>query len=448
MKKILFRTSVIVVISLVTLIIFIYVTSRKHYTNEYTEVRKGFFEIAISQAGELVAENSVDVKGPNIVRNRNFRAAPLKITDLVPEGTMVNKGDYVATLDRSSFTNTFKDEQETLRVNQTRLDMKLLDTAVVMSQMRDDIRNQEFAAAEAKLKVDESKFEPPAAQRQAEIELDKAQRSLEQKKKLYELKRAQTRAEHRTLINKVSAQQRKVKDLDSILNSFIVKAPAPGMVIYKKDPLGKKIQVGTTLNPWDPIVATLPDLSSILSKVYVSEIDIYKIYNGQKAEVTVDAFKDKNYTGEIHSIANIGEQLPNSDTKVFEVMIRLDEADPMLRPSMTTSNKIEVKTYNDVVFVPNESVHAGTDSIPFVYTRDGKKQVVILGESNDKNIIIEQGLEPGTQIWLTVPEKADKFQIAGTELIPEIRERAMAKAEMNRSDYNSTTSGQGTRQRD
>jgi multidrug efflux pump subunit AcrA (membrane-fusion protein) len=413
---------------------------------EYTEAKKGLFEIAVTQAGELVAENSVDIKGPNIVRNRNFRAAPLKITDLVPEGTMVNTGDYVATLDRSGFTNTFKDEQETLRVTQTRLDMKLLDTAVAMSQLRDDIRNQVFVADEAKLKLDESKFEPPAVQRQAEIELDKEQRALEEKKKLYAMKKAQTNASHRTLRIKLIAQQRKVKDLDSILNSFTVKAPAPGMVIYKKDPMGKKITVGTTLNPWEPIVATLPDLSSILSKVYVSEIDIYKIYDGQKAEVSVDAFKDKHYTGAIHSIANIGEQLPNSDTKVFEVLIKLDETDPLLRPSMTTSNKIEVKTYNDVVFVPNESVHAGIDSIPFVYTRDGKKQIVILGESNDKNIIIEEGLEPGTEIWLAVPDKPEKFQLAGTELIPVIKERAMAKLEMNKTD-NLPVQGQGAREK-
>lgn len=446
MKKILIRTSIIVVASLGALLIFISITSKKQNQNEYTGAKKGFFEIAVTQAGELVAENSVDIKGPNIVRNRNFRAAPLKITDLVPEGTMVNTGDYVATLDRSSFTNTFKDEQETLRVNQTRLGMKLLDTAVAMSQLRDDIRNQAFVADEAKLKVDESKFEPPAVQRQAEIELDKEQRALEQKKKLYALKRAQTNAEHRALRIKLIAQQRKVKDLDSILNSFTVKAPAPGMVIYKKDPMGKKITVGTTLNPWEPIVATLPDLSSILSKVYVSEIDIYKIYDGQKAEVSVDAFKDKNYTGEIRSIANIGEQLPNSDTKVFEVLIKLDEADALLRPSMTTSNKIEVKTYNDVVFVPNESVHAGIDSIPFVYTRDGKKQVVILGESNDKNIIIEEGLEPGTEIWLAVPDKPEKFQLAGAELIPVIKERAMARLEMNRTD-NLPVQGQGAREK-
>jgi hypothetical protein len=219
------------------------------------------------------------------------------------------------------------------------------------------------------------------------------------------------------------------------------------MVIYKKDPLGKKITIGTTLNPWDPVVATLPDLSSILSKVYVSEIDVNKIFTGQKAEVTIDAFKEKNYSGKVQSIANIGEQLPNSDSKVFEVLIRLDESDPMLRPSMTTGNKLIVKTFDNVIFVPNESVHAGMDSIPFVYTKNKTRQIVILGESNDKNIIIEKGLDPGTRIWLSVPDKADKYRLAGTELIPDIKEREMARAELNRN-FNAApaSEGQGSRE--
>ena len=36
----------------------------------------------------------------------------LKIQDIVPEGTLVKEGDYIAQLDRSSYSNTLKDELE------------------------------------------------------------------------------------------------------------------------------------------------------------------------------------------------------------------------------------------------------------------------------------------------------------------------------------------------
>ena len=72
-------------------------------------------------------------------------------------------------------------------------------------------------------------------------------------------------------------------------------------------------------------------------------------------------------------------------------------------------------------------MQAGTDSIPFVYQKNGDKQVVVLGESNENNVIIEQGLEPGTQIYLSTPEKPENFKLTGAEFIPVIRDRVKAK---------------------
>lgn len=433
MKRSLIIAGIVVVVSFVALGIFVRLTG-KETEMDFAEVQRGFFEISVEATGELVAENSVDIMGPGIVGNRRFRAAPIRILDMVPEGTVVKPGDFVAELDRSSYSNSLKDEQDELRTEQANYESKVLDSAVVLSQLRDEIRNQEYVASEAEITLAQSKFEPPATQRQAEINLDKARRADEQKKKQYQLKKAQVRAELTNLKSKVNLQQRVVDDLSSVLASFTVKAPADGMVIYKKDRLGQKIKAGTSINPFDPVVATLPDMSSMLSKVYISEIDVNKISQGLPVEIRIDAFPDKNFSGKISKIANIGEQLPNSDTKVFEVLARMDEYEPSLRPSMTTNNKVIIKTYNDVLFVPNESVHAGIDSVPFVYTKDGKKQILVLGESNDKSIIVERGLEAGTPVWLSVPEDPEKFILAGQELIPVIREkeRELARLEEER----------------
>jgi HlyD family secretion protein len=428
MKKTVIITALVVVLTSVALIVFVRLTSRKGSQElNFAEAKKGPFEITVSNTGELVAENSIDIKGPNIVQNRNFRVAPIKIVDLVPEGTVVKKGDYIATLDRSNFNNTLKDELDILKTKQTDLEMKILDTALVMSNLRDEIKNQHFVVEEASVNLDQSKYEPPAIQRQAALELDKASRLLIQKTKLYSLRSSQTMAEIKTLRSQVNNQSNKVKDLQAILENFTIKAPSDGMIIYKKDRLGNKIKPGSMVNPFDPAVATLPDLSSMLSKIYVSEIDVNKVKAGQPVQLTIDAFQGKSYTGKVAVIANIGEQLANSDSKVFEVLVKIDGSDPMLRPSMTTSNNVITKTFSDVVYVPSESVQAGPDSITFVYTRDGTKQVVIIGESDDKNIIIEKGLKSGTLVWLNTPKNPEKFIIAGSDLIPVIREREKAR---------------------
>ncbi len=428
MKRTIRLTIIFIILASAGLISFYRITSEKNNEEvNFTAARQGSFEITVSGIGELIPERSMDIRGPNIVRNRYFRVAPLKITDMVPEGTIVRKGDYIATLDRTSFDNTLKDEITNLNKIQSDFDMKLLDTAVVLNTLRDDIRNQVFAAEESAIKVDESRYEPPATQRRAEIERDMSQRVLEQKRRLYLLRMAEASLETRKLRLSLKEQSTKVKDLQVMLASFTITSPSDGMVTYKRDRTGVKIKTGSMLNPFDPVLATLPDLSTLDSKTYISEIDINKIKTGQAAEISIDAFKGKSFTGKIASIANIGETLSNSDSKVFEVQIRLDGTDPTLKPSMTTGNKIIINTFDKVVFVPLEAVHAGPDSIPFVYTKKGERQVVLVGLSNDKNIIIERGLDPETPVYLTIPEKYEKFSLAGDDLIPLIRERNNAK---------------------
>ena len=98
-------------------------------------------------------------------------------------------------------------------------------------------------------------------------------------------------------------------------------------------------------------------------------------------------------------------------------MVKLQESDLNLRPSMTTNNKIIINSLENVTYIPIECVHAGHDSIPFVYTRDKLKQIVVLGESNDDDIIIKQGIKLGTKIYISEPEKAEKFKLSGSDLI-------------------------------
>ena len=127
-------------------------------------------------------------------------------------------------------------------------------------------------------------------------------------------------------------------------------------------------------------------------------------------------------------VANIGQQLPNTDAKVFEVKIELNERDSILRPSMTTSNQVITQVLDSVLFIPLEAVHAN-DSLTYVYTRDGRKQVVVLGESNENHIVVDMGLKKGEKLYLSNPDNPDRFQYAGLELMEEIQRR---KAEEER----------------
>jgi hypothetical protein len=166
----------------------------------------------------------------------------------------------------------------------------------------------------------------------------------------------------------------------------------------------------------------------MISRTFISEIDVNRIKPGMNVEINVDAFPLKSYKGTVLNIANIGETLPNSDSKVFETLIRINDIDPELRPSMTTGNKIIISTSENVSYIPTECIQSRTDSITFVYTRNKLKQVVITGISNDKNTVIEKGLKPGTMVYLAEPQNYDKFKLSGKELIPVLKDRNRTKA--------------------
>jgi hypothetical protein len=186
------------------------------------------------------------------------------------------------------------------------------------------------------------------------------------------------------------------------------------MVIYARDWNGKKKTIGTQINTWQPIVATLPDLTTMVSKTYVNEVDIRKVKSGQHVNIGLDAFPEKKLEGTVINVANVGEQKPNSDSKVFEVTIEIHDSDTTLRPAMTTSNNIVAQVIEDAIFVPLESIFNQGDSITYVIKKNRigyTKQQVIAGPSNDNQIVIEQGVAPDDQLLLSYPAELEDKEI-------------------------------------
>ncbi len=389
-----------------------------------TEVQYGQFNIAVMITGELQAIRETEIKAPSSLRSRNLRIHRVKIQDLIPEGTVVDSGDWVATLDRSEADNSLKDILDNLEKQESEYMRTKLDTTMQLRQLRDDLINLNFAMEEAGISLEQSQFEPPATIRQAEINLEKASRAYTQANKNYGLKVMQAQAEMREAEINLARDRRSKNEMEAVMKQFDIMAPASGMVIYKKDWNGQKRTAGSEINTWDLAVATLPDLSAMISMTYVNEIDISKLNEGQEVKIGVDAFPDKRFT-----VANIGQQLPNTDAKVFEVRIALNERDTILRPSMTTSNEVITNVLDSVLFVPLEAVHAN-DSLTFVYTRGGKKQIVVLGESNENNIVVEMGLEKGDRLYLSIPSDPESMQYTGLALIEEIQKRKAEEQKM------------------
>lgn len=394
--------------AIVIIIIWISLGSNKpSFETIKVPVKYGVFEISVTTTGELEAKSSEKILGPRNIRS--MRIHQIKIDHIIPDGTVVDSGDYVAQLDKTELSDKIKDKEIDLEKYQSQYTKMGLDTSLDMRSARNELINLAYNLEELKIELEQSIYEPPASIRQVEISLDKGQRAYDQAKSNYSLKHQKAVANMKEVAAALSKTQREYNNLINVRSSFTVYAPKAGMVIYKRDWDGSKVGIGSQISAWDPTVATLPNLDEMISKTYVNEIDISKVEVGQKVEIEVDAFPDKKYTGVVTEMANIGEQLKNSNAKVFEVIIQVNEFDSILRPAMTTMNKVITNVVDKALYIPIECIQ-NNEEMAYVYISRARRQVIV-GTSNENEIIIKAGLEEGDEVYLVPPENAESYRI-------------------------------------
>ncbi|MFI5229950.1 MAG: efflux RND transporter periplasmic adaptor subunit [Gemmatimonadales bacterium] len=365
-------------------------------------VKLGRFSVNVTTTGELRARKFVQIQGPNSQAAQIYQS---KITWIIPEGTIVKEGDKIAELDRAPAATRAQSVALDLQKAQAEFTNSQLDSALNLAQAREDVKTAEYGLEEKQLAKEEAQYEAPTIQRQAQIDLEKAQRALDQSKRNLDTKTKQAVAKMSVAGADLSRQQNNLKTVQDAMAAFTINAPSPGMVIYVREWNGKKKSVGSQWNTWDPTVATLPDLTQMESQTYVNEVDVRKLAVGQTVAISLDADPTKTLTGTVTSVANVGEQRPNQDSKVFEVKIEVAHADTTLRPGMTTSNQIEVASIPSALSVPLEAVTADS-GYSYVYKKSGRgavRQMIETGAMNDNEIVVRRGLTADDRVLLTPP---------------------------------------------
>src|SRR4030066_455233 len=109
MKRTLITTAIVAAAITLALFVFNKLVSKDKSSNVYAEAKRGFFEITVANSGELLAEKSIDIKGPEIFSSNQafggggggqgghgrMHAMDFEIQDIISEGTMVKKGDIL-----------------------------------------------------------------------------------------------------------------------------------------------------------------------------------------------------------------------------------------------------------------------------------------------------------------------------------------------------------------
>ena len=376
------------------------------------KVERGNLVVTITSSGELLAAKSENISAPG-QGMRSVNIWQVNITDLIPEGTYVDSGDYIGTLDRGEIGSKLKENEIEIQKAQSVFTQTKLDTTLTLRETRNELTNLKFAMEEAQITLDQSKYEPPATIRQNKIALERAEIKYNQAVKNYQVKKLQLAAKMSESQATLDQALKKQERIENVLKDFIINAPKSGILIYAKSWNGNKKVVGSRVSAWDPTVALLPNLSQMVSQTYVNEVDIGKVLKDQAVEIELDGDPDKKLTGVVDYVATVGEQLPNSEAKVFEVKINVNETDSSLLPGMSTSNRIIIAKHEDVLKVPIECVFSN-DTSSFVYKRSSfgiSKQMVETGVSNVNFVIIENGLDENDEVLFTEPEESESMEL-------------------------------------
>ncbi len=435
-KRIILFSGIILIV-LISIVLFS--SNEDHEPIITAKVERGTFEIRIFSSGQLESENSENIDAPAKMKDQNLRIYELSITDLIEEGTLVDSGEYVATLDHTVVEEQLKSVQDEMEKTFTEFQDAKIDSNLTLSNQRDQIVNSALDLTEKKIDMDQSIYESPAIQKKGKMDYDKAERRYEQEKKSLQLKQQQQANNvNRKFINYRQLQERE-KGLQELFNSLVIYAPKAGILTYMKYPWGEIVSVGSRISSYRGTIAKIPDMSNLVSRTFINEVDISKIKKNQKVEIGIDAFPDKKLTGEVISLANVGQAMPNSDAKVFEVKIKIFDKDSDLKPAMTTSNVIFGGTYNDTLFIPSDAVFRD-DSLQFVYVkkRGIKKQIVSLGDQNENFILVKEGLNEGDDICLVEPPNASELKFEGLDIYNKIKKQEEEEkkiAEKERQKY-------------
>ena len=396
----------------------------------FATAMEGEFTVEVTTTGELSAERSTKIMGPIAARDYGIRQ--MTVQRLVEEGTQVRKGDFVAELDKSELYDKTQTEKDQLDAQVAEYDNAKIDTALTLSGERDKLINLDYSIEEKKLQLEQSQYEPPATIKKYENELEKLKRDKDRAIENYDLKIKQAKAKMIEETADLKRRRDRYNRMVALLSDFTIRAPQDGMVIYAKGGFGgDRIVEGSTVSPWNPQVAELPDLSSMISTTYINEVDIRKVKNGQIVEIGLDAFPEKQLSGKVIRVARVGQQNPNSDAKVFEVVVRLNERDRDLRPSMTTSNVIVTKQLENVVYVPLECLHVFNDSINYVIKKGGVAQEVHVGLTNSNDAEIKEGIAAGDVLYLSMPSNMEDRE---PKLLASMDGKRMEKYELNEVD--------------
>jgi HlyD family secretion protein len=157
-------------------------------------------------------------------------------------------------------------------------------------------------------------------------------------------------------------------------------APSAGVIIARGVEAGETVVGGTSAFGGGTALFTIADLSTLIVKAAINEVDIGKVKRGDLVALTVDAFPGDTAHGVVRLVPPAARQ--QERVRVFDVEIEVTSGQQFLRPGMTANVRISGPVRSGVARVPVEAV----------LLQEGKPIVYKIGGSGPQPVTVTLGL--------------------------------------------------------
>ncbi len=257
----------------------------------------------------------------------------------------------------------------------------------------------------------------------AKAKFDSDQQRTNSLEKMFQLSKLGPRAEELARAKgSVGQAEGQAAYAKSLLDATVIRAPVNGTILERTAEKGELItaQFASSAEggPQGSVVS-LADLSDIQADLDIAQDDFAKLTPRQKADIRIDAFPDRKYSGEIAEISPEA----NRQKATVEIKVQILNPDSFLRPEMNTTVRFlaEEKTHTSSqpagAFVPTAAVREGDGKKFVLIAFSGKamrREVKVISQRSGGALV--SGLNGGETVITTAPENlkdGDKIKIKG-----------------------------------
>ena len=223
----------------------------------------------------------------------------------------------------------------------------------------------------------------------------------------------------------VQLQKDRVGEIEEQIKKCIIRAPKDGQVVYanQRDHRGNAdflVEPGATVRERQVIIR-LPNPEQMQIEAKISESKISYIKKGMSATVTIDAFDDMSLQGVVTRVNQYPEPSSwySSSIKQYETEIQIVDPPPALKSGLTAKVRIHAQHIPNAKQVPIQSVYRHQDQHYCFVKENGawRAQEVTLGASNEKQVVVHVGLEPGAEVSMNPVGLLEEVELPEVTLV-------------------------------